>query len=77
MKGGIQMREFLNDVMESTRKYSVLDFSLLKINLIAIGILLGLYFSEFLGRYINMIWIVAGISYVWVMYITFIAYREK
>lgn len=77
MKGGIQMREFLNDVMESTRKYSVLDFSLLKINLIAMGILLGLYFSEFLGRYINMIWILAGISYVWVMYITFIAYREK
>lgn len=77
MKGGIQMREFLNDVMESTRKYSVLDFSLLKINLIAMGILLGLYFSEFLGRYINMIWILAGISYIWVMYITFIAYREK
>lgn len=71
------MREFLNDVMESTRKYSVLDFSLLKINLIAMGILLGLYFSEFLGRYINMIWILAGISYIWVMYITFIAYREK
>ncbi len=70
------MRVFIGRIMRATKKYTTLDFALLKIGLIAIGILLGVYFSGFLGKYIAIVWVAAIISYIWIMFVTFIAYRR-
>ena len=71
------MRDFINSVMQATKKYTVLDFALLKICLVTIGILLGVYFIVFLAKYILFVWVAAIVSYVWIMYKTFIGYRKK
>jgi len=70
------MREFINNMMQATKQYTTLDFALLKICLVAIGILLGVYLTVFFAKYILIVWVAAIISYVWIMYKTFISYRK-
>lgn len=62
--------------MKATKMYSVLDFVSLKICLVAIGILLGAYFAAFFSNYIAIVWVAAIISYAWIMFVTFVAYRK-
>ncbi len=68
------MKEFINKTMQATRQYTILDFALLKNCLIAIGVILGVYIRGFLAKYIFIVWAAAIISYVWIMYKTFIRY---
>jgi len=70
------VREFISSVMKGTKKYTTSDFALLKLCLVALGILLGVYFTGFFGKNILPVWIVAIISYIWIMYKTFFAYRK-
>ena len=70
------MRDFITSAMQATKKYTVLDFALLKICLVTIGILLGVYFTVFFAKYILTVWVAAIASYVWIMYKTFIGYRK-
>jgi hypothetical protein len=62
--------------MQATKQYTTLDFALLKICLVTIGILLGVYLTVFFTKYILVVWVAAIISYVWIMYKTFISYRK-
>ena len=70
------MKKFIDSVMKATKKYTTWDFALLKICLVAIGILFGVYFIGVFEKYINLVWAAAIISYIWIMFITFVAYRK-
>ncbi len=70
------MKNFLNNMLERTQKYNLLDFSALKTALVAVGILIGAYFSEFFLDNITIVWIIFGVTYLFIMYKTFVAYRK-
>lgn len=61
------MANLLNKLMSGARQYSVLDFGMLKFALLFVGILLGTYFWEFFSQYICMMWILAVISYGYII----------
>jgi hypothetical protein len=66
------MERFIQKILMATRNYSIMDFACLKITLISLGILLGAYFSKFFLNFTSFLWIVFIISYIWIMYRTFI-----
>lgn len=68
------MNKLFNKALNSTKKYTIWDFGLLKITLISLGILLGTYFSNFFLSIIMLIWIIFVISYAFIMYKTFKKY---
>ncbi len=76
MKGVVCMKGFINKALNAAKKYNPVDFSILKICLFSIGVLCGVYFSQFFSRYISIVWGIFIISYIWIMYKTFIKYRK-
>jgi small multidrug resistance family-3 protein len=61
------MRDFIEKAMNATRKYTVLDFAVLKLCLMSIGVLLGLNYRKLFKRHIHVVWGVAIVSYLWTM----------
>jgi small multidrug resistance family-3 protein len=70
------VKEFISSMLDASRRYNVLDYTFLKLSLMAMGIILGVYFTEFFVRFIPAVWAVAVIGLIWVMYKTFIVYRK-
>ena len=64
------MRNFLNRLLESARKYTIMDYACLKITLISLGILIGAYFSKFFLSYTSLLWIIFIVSYITIIYKT-------
>ncbi len=71
------MQKWMREIFKSTKQYTMWDFSVLKICLVSIGILLGIYFSNFFVSYIFAVWLIAIGSYVMIMYKTFVKYYGK
>lgn len=70
------MKKLINKLLGAAKKYTVLDYSLLKLTLISLGILIGTYFSNFLSNYTLIIWIIFLISYIVIIYRTFIKHKN-
>jgi hypothetical protein len=70
------MKNLINKLLGATKKYTVLDYSLLKITLISLGILIGTYFSNFFSNHTSLLWIIFIISYIWIIYRTFIKHKN-
>mgnify|MGYP000876367172 FL=1 len=70
------MKNLVNKLLSTTKKYTVLDYSFLKITLISLGILIGTYFSNFFLNYTSLLWIIFLISYIFIIYRTFIKRRR-
>jgi small multidrug resistance family-3 protein len=66
------MKNLINKVLKSTHNYNIFDFGCLKISLMSFGILLGAYFSKFFLTNIVLIWIIFIVSYLLIMYKTFL-----
>ncbi len=71
------MKKLIGTVLGSTKQYTVWDFGLLKVCLVSIGILLGVYFSEFFLSYLSIVWVIFTASYIFIMYKTFVKYFRK
>lgn len=65
------MKIFLNRLLESAKKYTIMDYACLKITLISLGILLGTYFSKFFLSYNSLLLTIFIISCIWIIYRTF------
>ncbi len=70
------MKKLISKVLNATKNYNVWDFGWLKVTLCALGIILGAYFSQFFLRHMTIVWIVFIVGYVWIMYKTFIKYKN-
>lgn len=70
------MKNLINKLLGAAKKYTVLDYGFLKITLISFGILIGTYFSNFFSNYTSLLWIIFLISYLWIIYRTFITHRN-
>ena len=64
------MRTFLSKLLDSARKYTIMDYGFLKITLISFGILLGTYFSKFFSSHTLLLWIIFTVSYIYIIYRT-------
>lgn len=71
------MEKWINKLFEATKQYTVVDFGFLKLCLISIGILFGVYFSQFFSSYLSIVWIIFIVSYIFIMYKTFVKYYKK
>lgn len=58
------MCNFIKNSLDLVRKFTAVDFGVLKIYLISIGVLLGVYFSAFFVKYISVVWIIAAITFI-------------
>lgn len=70
------MKGFIDTMLQRTHRYNLWDFGALKITLIAVGILLGTYFSEFFSAKVIDVWIIFGVTYWFILYKTLVAYRK-
>lgn len=64
------MANFLEKIMTGAKQYSVFDFGMLKCALLFAGILLGTYFWEFFSQYLRIVWILAIVCYIYIIYST-------
>ncbi|WFD11600.1 hypothetical protein [Tepidibacter hydrothermalis] len=70
------MKNLINKILNASRNYTILDYSLLKICLISLGILLGASFSQFFLNHLSIILTIFIVSYIWILYKTFIKYKN-
>ena len=70
------MKKLINKLLGAAKNYTVLDYSLLKISLISLGILIGTYFSNFFSNYTSLLWIIFLVSYIWIIYRTIIKHKN-
>lgn len=70
------MGNIVQRVMRSTSNYTVMDFGCLKIVVLCAGILLGSYYHEFFLGYTTLLGVVFVISFLWIMYRTFIKHLQ-
>lgn len=68
------MTSFIQRALQASKKFTVMDFALLKITLIAFGILLGTYLWSFFSHHIGWLWVIFLLSYIWIMYRTFVTH---
>lgn len=66
------MSALIQRTLKAARNFTLMDYACLKITLIFLGILLGTYFAEFFLNHTVFLWVVFIISYLWIMYRTFI-----
>lgn len=70
------MKGFIERSINAARKYTVWDFAIFKFCLISLGILFGVYFAQFFQNYMALLWIVFIVSYVYIMYRTFVKHMK-
>ncbi len=56
------MSNAIKNLVNTARRFTAADFAVFKICLLAVGILLGAYFSAFFLKYITVVWIAAAIT---------------
>ncbi len=70
------MKRLIEKTLNASRKYTLLDFASFKLALFSLGILCGAYFSQFFLKYTVPLWSIFIISYIWIMYRTFVKHMD-
>lgn len=58
------MKNFIQNLYLTMRKFTIVDFIFFKVALIFIGILIGVYFVNFFTPLIMGVWFIGGLSFV-------------
>ncbi len=66
------MSDYINGLLEKTQKFGLLDFAIFKVSLIFLGIILGIYLSDFFADYLGLVWVIFGLSFAYVLYCVYI-----
>lgn len=66
----------IHKIVEIVRNFSILDFTMLKTELLSVGILIGFCISPFIMNIIWLVWIIFVASYGYMFYVCFFR-REK
>ncbi len=61
------MKNLIKKLQLAASRFSCVDFAIFKIYLFSVGILFGIYFAQFWFTYINIIWVVAVVSCIYVL----------
>ncbi len=71
------MKGFIDKALKAAKSYDIWDYQWLKLTLFSFGILVGTYFAQFFMQYVFIVWAIFILSYIWIMYKTFVKYWEK
>ena len=71
------MKNFIDKAISAAKSYHWWDFAALKLTLISGGIILGAYLSRFFMQYISIMWAVFAVTFILIIYQTFIRYWDK
>jgi len=69
------MGQLINRALRAAKKYTLWDYAFFKITLVSLGILIGAYFSEFFLSHTLFLWIIFLVSYLCIMFRTFISHK--
>lgn len=58
------MKKLMVILMGAVKHYTPADFAIFKIFMISIGVLLGLYFAQFIMEYVFYVWVVAVVGLI-------------
>lgn len=72
-----EFKNFLNDVWDRFSMFDWKDLGVVKVCILAFGILLGIYGKSYLKKYTPLILITFLGTYVYIIYRLFNAYEEK
>ncbi len=61
------MRDFLDRVHGTLEHFGFVDIGILKLCLVSIGILLGVYFTAFFDRFVVVVWILFILSWLYIV----------
>ncbi|WP_321519423.1 hypothetical protein [uncultured Bacteroides sp.] len=70
------MSNLTTSLLKAAHQFSIVDFGAFKICLLSMGILLGTYFSNFFSANISIIWIIAIITWSFMLF-QVIKYMQK
>lgn len=70
------MNNLIDELMNAARKFTLIDFAILKICLLSMGVLLGVYLSDFFMRDISIVWMIAVVT-LFVLLVQVIRYCWK
>lgn len=71
------MPKLLKALMVVADEYSVVDFGALKIAMMMLGLILGIYFSTYLVRWMPLIVVIFIITYVYIVVRTLIGVKKN
>lgn len=69
------MSQLINRALRAAKRYTLWDYACFKITLVSLGILIGAYFAEFFLSHTLFLWIIFLVSYICIMFRTFIAHK--
>jgi uncharacterized membrane protein len=70
------MSNLVKRLVDAAHHFTALDFSILKIYVVTVGILLGTYFGSFFLNYIMVVWLVAVVTWI-ILIVRTIRYCKK
>lgn len=70
------MKNLINRLMQIVRQFSVMDFAVFKVVLIAIGVILGVLFFNFFSAYFSTVCIILAVTLIYLI-IKMIFYNGK
>ena len=62
------MKEIINWLMAKAKRFTVLDWAVLKVLLLSLGTMIGAYFSNFFKKLAPLMWIIVALSYGYMIY---------
>ena len=66
----------LGKMLLAAKGYTLLDWTMLKLALVSMGILLGLYLYPIFSCYTTVIWVVFAVCYLGIVYRTLSLFRR-
>lgn len=70
------MFEFIDSIIKAANRYTFWDYFFLKTMVLVFGILIGTYFASFFIDHTLFLWLVFLVTYVYIMYRTFIKHMK-
>ena len=70
------MFEFIDRIIKAANRYTFWDYFFLKTAVLVFGILIGTYFASFFIDHTLFLWLVFFVTYVYIMYRTFIKHMK-
>ena len=72
----MSMFEFIDKIIKAANRYTFWDYFFLKTTVLVFGILIGTYFASFFIGHTLFLWLVFLVTYVYIMYRTFIKHMK-
>lgn len=71
------MKKFIENMQRAANKFTAMDYACFKIYMLSIGVLFGVYFVPFFVTRLNIVWCVAILTGLFIIFRLFKNYRNN